>query len=437
VLDTRLQDLGYLYEDVLTTGTLLNRNIFSKDNANKNILAAEVSANLGDIEAGTANPILFGKGQLLVLTKKVEYEEENRLQNNGYRFASIDQIGDTLARSLQISREDLNLLIARLQLFCQRDSWVPAKGTYLASFLLQPSPVMKGLDVIVPRVSPDRLPMVKLSSSELSSSQLKLLSSFNGLTMDECLSRITSRVGAVSDDDIFLEKLRNRIYELMKEVPEPAIRQAVFSAQQLDAMHGITGQNDRSSATIFAFCGIKEVYSQTLSSRALKCVPLSFFQTQQRIYPGCPDHGILAQKNHKEFSNIFSGTSTNAPTSPRSINPPWGMWPFGAKSSSASETSLSPDSSSEKGLFTVGAYAPAEASNNSSHPYGGIMVSQEVVINDNAKDGSQVEMTDMGVRSEAGVADKEQRTMADKLMTITTSFRDPQNRAARDQQNRR
>ena len=59
------------------------------------------------------------------------------------------------------------------------------------------------------------------------------------------------------------------------------------------------------------------------------------------------------------------------------------------------------------------------------------MVSQDITVMDQ-KDTSQVELTDLGTRwgvqSVAGVADKEQRTMADKLMTITTSFRDPYHR---------
>lgn len=426
-LDTRLQDLGYLYEDVLTTGTLLSRTIWKDNHGNRTIIAADVATSPGDIEAGIVNPILFGKGQLLVLTRMVATDEANRLQNNGYRFASLDQIGDTLARSLQISRDDLNSLVVRLQLFCQREAWVPVKGTYLASFLLQPSPVLKGLDVIVPRLTPDRLPMVKLAPGQLKPNQLKLLHQLNGLTMDECLSYISQRNGAVSEDDIWLDKFRNRIHELHREVPEPALRQATFSSQQIDAVHGITGQNERSNATIFAFCGIKEVYNQTLQSRALRCVPLSFFQTQQRIYPNCPDHAILAQKNHKEFSTLLSSKNCESPSSSRSLKK--SMWPFTAKSSSSmTDSTLNPDSSSEKGLVNM-QYASSESNNNTSHPFGGIMVSQEVVIDDGRKDGSQMELSDLGVRSEAGVADKERQTMAERLMSVTTSFRDPYSRS--------
>lgn len=419
-LETRLQDLGALYEDVSTTGTLLSKTFF-RDTHGRTIIAADV---VPQDEAGLASPILFGRGQLLVITRKIGTDEANRLQNVGYRFASMDQIGDQLARSLQVSHEDLNGLVTRLQEFCVRESLIPKKGTYLASFLLQPSPVIKGLDVIVPRQTPDRLPMIKLTTDTLNPRQMKLLSTFNGLTLEDCLGRL-SRSGSATEDDVFLEKFRNKIRELVKEVPEPALHQAIFSSQQLDIAHGMTSQ-DAFQATVFAFCGIKEVYSQSLQSPGLRCIPLSFFRTNLRTYPRCPDHAILAHKNHKEFSTLLSSSTDIQATSARSGSK-WSNL-FRANSNSISETTLNPDSSSEKGLVNP-SHVGADTPSNSGHPFGGIMVSHDVVISEDQKHSCHVELRELGVRSEAGVADTEQLTLADRLMSITTSFRDPHARA--------
>lgn len=434
-METSLVHLGCLYEDVFYTGTLTTTKTLFKDNNGKTILAADVTSAGKDIEAGLANPVLFGRGQLLVLTRKVGSEEAGRLQNVGYRFATIDQIGDQLARSFQIPRDDLHRLVSRLQSYCERETLVPRTGTYLASFLLQPSPVIKGLDIIVPKQTPDRLPMVQLSRDALSARELKLLSGFNGATLDECLARISQCKGSVTMDDIFLEKFRNRIQELLQEVPEPALRSAVFSAQQLDIAHGTTAQKEAFTGTVFAFCGIKEVYSQSLSSPKLHCIPLSFFRTNLRTYPGSPDHAILAHKNHKEFSLLLSPSPEgNASTTRQGTK--WSSL-FRFHTNSVSETTLNPDSSSEKGLVGLSS-VNGDGMNLSSHPFGGIMVSQDVVISQDQKDGTQMEMRDLGVRSEAGVADTEQLTMADRLMSITTSFRDPHTRAmARENPDRR
>lgn len=419
-METRLQDLGELFEDVLPTGTLVSKTMF-RDGQGKTIIASDVSEPQQDVETGSNSPVLFGRGQLLVLTRRVGKEESDRLQNIGYRFASTNQVGDHLARSMQISRYDLNGLIVRLQTYCEKKVTIPRSGTYLASFLLQPSPVMKGLDVIVSKVSPDRLPMVKLMSDDPSPRQLRMLSTFNGLTLDECLTRIGSGSGSVTEDEVFMGKFRNRIQELVAQVPEPALRHACFSAQQLDIAHGVSGQNEALTATLFAFCGIKEVYSQSLQSDQLQYIPLSFFKANLRSYPGCPDHAILAHQNHKEFSSLFASTG-DASTAGRRPSTKWTSI-FLNKTRTGSEATIPADSSSEKGLVHVSDSALG-ATSTTANPFGGIMVSQEVVISQDAGT-SQIELQEMGVRSQAGVGDREQLTLADRLLSITTSFRDP------------
>ncbi|KAI4665173.1 uncharacterized protein J4E88_010621 [Alternaria novae-zelandiae] len=416
-LDTSLQNLGNLYEEVLTTGTVMNRAIWTGNYGNKTIVAADVATK--DLEAGAVNPILFGRGQMLVLTRKVDTTEAHRLHNLGYGFAGVEQVSDHLARSLQIPRDDLENLVGRLQAFSERQLSLPKKGTYIGSFLVQPKPGMRGLDVIVPRATPGRIPMVKLSSDELDSRQLNLLTTFNGCSLDDCLVRINKRTATDSEDDLFLDKFRNRIMELLRDCPEETLHRSVFSAQQIDMMHG---QTESSQATLFAFCGIKEIYVQSLQSLTLKTIPLSFFQTYLRSQPGCADHAILAQKNHKEFSSLRCVPSmTKMPPSSRG-----GKWTRGLRSKRSNSTELSwqqADTCSEKGLVNCTTHSQAEPS---SHPWGGIMVTSTQNIHvDETKAGANVELHDLGVRANVGMAETEQQTLADRLMSITTAFRDP------------
>lgn len=421
-LDTSLQNLGTLYEEVVTTGTSMSitRAVFKDTNGRKEILAADVANK--DIETGMASPILFGRGQMLVLTKKADMNEVKRLQNLGYHFAKMDQVGDNLARSLQVTRDDLHNMIDCWHAFTEREPSNPTSGTYLASFLLQPAPGMRGLDIVVPRTNPDRLPMVKLANGKLSANEVKLLTGFNGLSLDDCLARTGLRTGLeTKEEDVFLECFRNTILNLLHEVPESALRRAMFSARQMDITHSIAGQKERSPATVFAFCGIKEIYIQTLQSLTLKCIPMSFFQTYLRSYPGSPDHQILAIRNHKEFATLTQTPSVGKESVKRS-----GKWHLKLRSqrSVSVDVDLQPDSSSEKGL--VNPTSPC-ADANSSHPWGGIMVTstQQIVHDESKLGGTTLELRDMGVKSEAGVADTEQQTLADKLMSITTAFRDP------------
>ena len=417
-LDMSLQHLGCLYEDVLTTGTVMNRVIWTGNHGNKTIMAADIAPK--DLEAGVVNPILFGRGQMLVLTRKVNTTEAHRLQNLGYGFASVDQVSDHLSRSLQIPRDDLENLVGRLQAFSERQPSIPKKGAYLASFLVQPKPGMRGLDVIVPRTTPGQLPMVKISDDELEGRQLGILSGFNGLSLDMCLARINQRSATRSEDDVFLTKFRNAITDLLRNCAEETLHSAIFSAQQLDMMHG---QTESSQATVFAFCGIKEIYVQSLQSLTLKTIPLSFFQTHLRSLPGCADHAILAQKNHKEFSSLQRVQSAvrlpanrSGPKWPRSLRP---------KTSGSSDMSWHADTCSEKGLVKcTTTTSPAEGS---AHAWGGIMVTSTQDIHvDETKDGGDVELSDLGVKAKIdSVAETEQQTLADRLMSITTAFRGP------------
>jgi hypothetical protein len=49
---------------------------------------------------------------------------------------------------------------------------------------------------------------------------------------------------------------------------------------------------------------------------------------------------------------------------------------------------------------------------------------QDIHIGEN-KNGLNVEMYDLGVKAKVGMAETEQQTLADRLMSITTAFRDP------------
>ncbi|RMZ66248.1 mhyt domain signaling [Pyrenophora seminiperda CCB06] len=423
-LDMSLSNLGCLYEDVLTTGTVMSRVIWTGNYGNKTIMAADVAAK--DLEAGVVNPILFGRGQMLVLTRKVNTTEAHRLQNLGYGFASIDQVSDHLARSLQIPRDDLEDLVGRLHAFSERQSVMPKKGTYLASFILQAKPGMGGLDIIVPRTSPGQLPMVKMSDDELDGQQLRTLSAFNGLSLDECLTRINQRLEMKTEDDVFLTKFFNSCNELLRDCAEETLLGATFSAQQLDMMHG---QTESSQATVFAFCGIKEIYVQSLQSLTLKTIPLSFFQTHLRSLPACADHAILAQKNHKEFSSLQQIQSvTKSPTGMSNYKwPRYYKWPrmLRPKGSVSSIQSCKPDTCSEKGLVNVAAVPATSCSGRAWG--GGIMVTstQDMHV-DESKGSGEIELRDLGVKAKIdSVAETEQPTLADRLMAITTEFRGP------------
>ena len=67
----------------------------------------------------------------------------------------------------------------------------------------------------------------------------------------------------------------------------------------------------------------------------------------------------------------------------------------------------------------------ASGNQSSMRTFGGIMVSQDMVISNDVQEGSceAIEMGELGIRTVACVAETAQPTMADRLLAITTSFR--------------
>ncbi|EUC35818.1 hypothetical protein COCCADRAFT_2977 [Bipolaris zeicola 26-R-13] len=416
-LEMGLEKLGCLYEDVLTTGTMTtNRGTWTGTHTTKT--TPDVNVTINDLESGRFEPVVFGKGQMLILSRKVDASEAHRLQQLGYSFAEIEQVSHNIARSLQIPCGDLEDLIIRLHAFSDRQYSVPKSGTYLASFLVQPRPGMKSMDVVVPRANSGRLPMVKLDDDQLDSHQLEILSTFDGLTLDRCLARIKASSEPDTKVSAFMHKFGSQIESLLRECPEEALHFSTFSAQQLDM---VNGQTDFSQAKVFAFCGIKEIYVQSLQSFTLKAIPFSFFKTYLRSQTGCADHAVLVQRNHDEFGYLQRAQS-DAETSSSSLSSKW-PWSLRKEKSLSSERSWNEETDSVDNLVNHRLHTRTLTA-ASGHSMWGRMVtnSLEEIKSPRSKSSFKVEMHSMK-RAKNNMVDQESQTLADLLMTITTASR--------------
>lgn len=404
-LDMTLEKLGCLYEDVLTIGTTMNNGTIP-ESTNLGTATPDIRAAINNLEFGKITPTVFGKGQMLLLTKTVDNTEAQRLQQLGYSFADVEQVSDNLARSLQIPCGDVEYLMARLHAFSERQHHVPKKGTYLASFLIQPRPGMKEMDVVVWRANPGQLPMIKLANNQLDSRQLELLSTFDGLTLDKCLVQIERSCKLEAGDTAFMQKFRSGIQSLLRECSEETLHSARFSAQQLDMVHG---QTQFSEAKVFAFCGIKEIYIQSLQSLTLKTIPFSFFNTYLRSQPECVDHEMLAKRNRDEFRSLQQAQSdAESPTTLDAIR----CMILRKKKSSYSVKSWNAETSSVNSRAKYRLTRSLTAA--SAHLWSGMVMTS--IMNINSADCN----TDG--KGNANMGDMECQTLADRLIIITTSF---------------
>ncbi|OJD33619.1 mhyt domain signaling protein [Diplodia corticola] len=476
-MGTDIQNLGTLWEDILMTGTTVAE-------VKTKTVRRSSKAPSEDVEAAAGltipAPALFGRGQLMFVVRQLQKKEECAdLIASGYRWATIDQVGDLLSRSMQVSRLELSRTVERLRKFNSRQDGLSNPGTWLAFFAMRPAlkPSSGSWDVLVPKDEPYHLPKVNISEDAPQDSTFPLLHRMNNLSIADCLRFLNSGLNAqktekvwTEDQAAFAERMRDGINQLQQAVPEQFFRSALFSARP---MRDYTAGTPR-PGTIFSFCIIPDVHISSIKSAQLMYTPLSFFRCRQRIHRGSPDHAVLAHCIHREFNEIraqqqkdngqkASKIGSSRPLSRQSI----GMPRFSSRSGRSSpkpksgglkswlggmsgansrrDSGLQPDSASERELVSMDDMLKRisaetcdrdrDRDRNRNHsvslPYGGrcggggglggIMVSQDIRIDDGGKEDSVMQLTELGVRSEAGQGGKEEDTFADELFEITSA----------------
>ncbi|KAK7555760.1 hypothetical protein IWX49DRAFT_82257 [Phyllosticta citricarpa] len=490
-MGTRIQDLGTLWEEILMTGT-----------ANAGTKAAKPTSK-DDLESAisTAPPSLFGRGQLLIVTRQLKREECAGMKAQGFRWATLDQVGDIISRNMQVEKTELRETVGRLREYTNRRDGLPNSGTWLAFFALRPAlkPLSSNWDVLVPRCEPHHLPKVNLSENPPTNAMYDFLRRFDNLSVAECSRIISSGLRAQKTDKIWTDEeaelattFRQGMNELQAMVPEYFFRQALFSARPLrDSAAGTTRP-----ATLFAFCIIPDVHMSLNRSRTLTYTPLSFFRCRQHIHRGSADHAVLAHSIHREFSEIrlqhhhhhmrdvqrkkglqrvaslsnkmqksLTGRTTPSHPSTDAIlggddvddarmaaSPAQPSRHAGIKSwlsvvahssshhhsqngggsgSRRDSSTVQGDSASERELVSMDDMLKRRGSSRRSSRddgggggagLGGIMVSQDIRIEPGQKkEDSVMELSELGIHSEAGQGYKEEDTFVDELFEWTSA----------------
>jgi hypothetical protein len=443
-LDIPLNDLGVLYNGILTTGS------YGADfNRKKNVLGRMRRS--GDIESGALYPGMFGRGQLLFVVRSVDKIEALRLKSAGYRFANVGNITDILARAMRAPHADIVDTMDRLRLYAQPPTNPGSPGaTYLACFAIRASikTAHRNWEILVPTKQPSELPMVELGHGPLLPWQLERLSKLDGLSVSQSigyLNNIASECG-INNEKEFTEHLLDQITNLTHQVPEDFFQRAIFCAQPVVAP-SLGGERQGLKPQIFAFCIIPDVHGASVKSTAVTYLPLSFFQCIQRVYKRSPDHAILAQRIHREFGAILAHKDVAAFSQNRSSQrlvgldrrlsakisvpgfshdrSPRGSSPLPGQDfadlpdsklshttrSSKSSTAIDKDPTDWRRSLTAAA-APVA--------FGGIMVSSNTKVEVHTKTNGTVELEDLGTRAEVGVAANEAPTYVDDLFKIAS-----------------
>ncbi|KAF2840815.1 hypothetical protein M501DRAFT_971220 [Patellaria atrata CBS 101060] len=423
-LKCTIGELGTLYEEITMSG-ISNPKPMSAMSSGFRLLKKRVA----DAESGREHmePVMFGAGQILFLVRQIDDREATRLIDLGFRFAEVAQVGEVIAKGIQVPVVTMTETINRLRAFPGKDSTIPVPGTYLSCFCIRPiiSKRTGVWEVLVTDSQRGRLPMVKVKERPLEDWQMNFIKGMEGMTVNQILTAIQAHKSTANSHS-FLQWVflwENRINQLADVVPEPFFQNAFLSSDLLPAYGQIRDLGMDSKVNILAFCIIPDIHSSSLQiSQKLTYIPLTFFLARQRVYENAPDHAKFAKQVFSELGGVMpfaSGPATekgfpastevknrkDSITSFTSKVSSSGFWPFRKRSVPDEEDPPTSDKDSERELVV-----------RPRHAFGGIMVNSIVNI-DGAAMTDQMTLGTYAVASADSLADKP--TFADTLVTQT------------------
>ena len=458
-LNQPLDNLGILHDSIMQTGRRLDRARPAKRTSYRK--------NLEDVESGPKKLRNYGKGQLLLLVRRIDRAESNKLCAGGFRFATLNQVGSMMARSMQVSLGELVSTMERVRSQTQIEEPYLQGRVYLSCFAIRA--LLRTVrastpkwEILVPKNAPAQLPSVELCNGSLGAVEMDLITQLDGFSIDRCLQQLIKPApSATHAEQTFRVQLRITILELVEKVSEPFFRQAIFCAKPLQ--QDLSESNNGETTTILPFCIIPDVHTIAVQSPDLMYTPLSFFNVRQKVVRNAPNHVELARRIQQEFGALAARKDVAAAAAARkpgfpirkgSIFAGAGSWPFASKPPSyqgsgtveivkgdlASDLELammrSRSNSSEKPSGLLPGAPPGEADTmplqppaptaapvaaaaaKPHQPWGGIMVHSDVTVDADAKAMAVTGERELGNKAEVGVT-SEPPTFVDELFRTT------------------
>lgn len=432
IVQLPLEDIGVLDGAIMSTGTL------SKSARLKLLSGLSTRhTDLDNAEKGRS-PILFGRGQLLFLVRRASRSQASRLQSTGYRFATISNVIELLARSMEVTKEELLPQLKRMRDQSENERLLEP-GVHLGCFALRPI-LHRGFDVLVRKDTGNMMPTSILTNSKLEQWQIEVLQRMDNWTVATCCERL--RGGSMFGDpkqQQFSRKLLESLTDLAGRVDSAFFEYARLVATPLRAPCDVSkGSSSPQEAFIIAFRVITDAYQPSSLNDRYKFASLRFFLCQQHAHRDSADNAVFARRIRREFAAMAASREDwdNASlTCPRASHHPSSDSPRGAGRSRtpspyrnkkwtsrtrANGKKVNDDNSSEKNLVNGSPKASTGA-------FGAIHVSNEIDVdvrevtrNSRSPD---VEMSSLGCYAEVGVGDIEGESFADELAALTTDER--------------
>lgn len=420
-VNQRIDKMGVLFDDIMTTGTRLRRQNLSR--------RMRRITRIGDPEAGQVKPVM-GNGQCLFIVRHLDTRESLGFSASGHRFAAIPQITYNLARTMQVSHGEMRQTLERMKHYSFLNKTMEP-GVHLVCFSLTPR-IHGGFDVLVPKDAPNVLPHTPLPIAQVSQWQQDILTKMDELTLTSCIRWLKENAGGYNDpaEIEFCRQVHEAASKLASYVVDADFGLAKFSSKPVKMPYKPVSQiNEPAQCTAFSFRLINGLQARVVSPK-LCLSPLRLFNAQQQVYPGAPDHEHFCRSVLDEFAHCVQHSPAGDSASGGSL-PLTGYSPL----SSARHLSFSPSFRSSLISFSSSLVkAPLEARKpqvkKSCPKFGGIVVTNEVTVDvvDRAEEATSsddkdapeaFEMEDLNTtRVEGGYTRANQMTFVDELFAL-------------------
>ena len=284
IMQEPMEQLGVLFEEPMATGAVgMNRQSLSNTMRAPRFSRSSMKSSV-DKDLNQA-PYQFGRGQYLSLTRQLNKDEVGKFQAQGYRFATIKQINDPLARSMQVPKDWMLRRLERMRICASPDENSMSPGTHLACFMLRPSTVHKSFDVLVPLTKQNQLPTAEVQSTPLTDRQGQFLKRFDEMTLEAVLKRLVSESGSLGEPEE--QEFRWHFYQAVERLVDTigdaaTMMGATLSATTVEApCRPMKNEHEGANITCTLICVrlMQTIHASSVKD-GLGYVPLSFFGIQ-------------------------------------------------------------------------------------------------------------------------------------------------------------
>ena len=430
-----VQRIGVLFDRIIETGTLNAEDKVWKRSAVTPFKSFE------DTELGLSS--LFGKGQVLFLTRQLSSVATDRLLNAGFKFGTVHQVGRTIADTMQIPLAALDQHMTNIKKYVDNLTELEKTGTWLSCFALIPKVHSRGFDIAVKKANQDQLPDVQLLPADPLLWQTNFLKRMDKMTGSACIAFLEGREqvdGArPSHERQFALVIRTALNTLMHQIPAAWFQNSHFCAKPVYAHYSASLRSRAPTTTLYSFVICADLHSSTEGWSSISRIPLSFFSLRQQCYADSPNHAVMARDIHQEFGPLLARQTVKSPS--HKVKKISIHIPGSGHKKSASRNTLNrhaiPRINTENSDTSEDTYElvhkPSRRLSEANHQpaatpsferdtiWGGILVNSETVVKSDSKSEFSNEYTDgLGMQTTTAVIStaKPEETFVDELFAF-------------------